>query len=207
MNDVLFVLLRFPVISLFRYMFFTMRKISFDLNPAHEVIVLCCSNVKSTLRCVFQYALLYLFRLLHLLSLPASGKLVTPYSDSSTIQNRFIFNEFCVRTSPVDFSFPLAQCCISCYVSRGVLKLNIQFNHLYVLSIRLCYGRRLGQFIFVVGICSYIANFFFREMFALYFVCSFYIFFSVKSSVVISYGNLTKMCTLSIFRLTCLCSF
>lgn len=131
MNDVLFVLLRFPVISLFRYMFFTMRKISFDLNPAHEVNVLCCSNVKSTLRCVFQYALLYLFRLLHLLSLPASGKLVTPYSDSSTIQNRFIFNEFCVRTSPVDFSFPLAQCCISCYVSRGVLKLNIRFNHLY----------------------------------------------------------------------------
>lgn len=119
MNDVLFVLLRFPMISLFRYMFFTMRNISFDLNPAHEVIVLCCINVKSTLGCVFQYALLYSFRLLHLLSLPASGKLVTPYSDSSTIPNRFIFNEFCVRTSLVDFSFPLAQCCISCYVSRG----------------------------------------------------------------------------------------
>lgn len=131
MNNVLFVLLRFPMISLFRYMFFTMRNSSFDLNPAHEVIVLCCVNVKSTLGCVFQYALLYSFRLLHLLSLPASGKLVTPYSDSSTIPNRFIFNEFCVRASLVDFSFPLAQCCISCYVSRGVLKINIQFNHLY----------------------------------------------------------------------------
>lgn len=108
-----------------------MRKISFDLNLAREVIVLCCVNVKRTLGCAFNMlCFIHFVCFICCHYLPVANWL-RDILDSSTIPNRFIFNEFCVRTSLVDFSFPLAQYCMSCYVFWVVLKLNIHFNHLY----------------------------------------------------------------------------